>query len=458
MNTRRSRVAGTSLLAMITAIPFAVAIAPGAHAAVANAAVANRVLTVTASNQATSVTLLHSGANTVVREPGVADRRFATAGIDRVRFIGGSGSDNFDARGLGKPVMATGGIGNDTLYGGNADDTLVGGVGNDVLVGGLGDDTVVSIDDATADRIDSGSGRDTLWIDRAGNQTDATGTVSNSDVVHRITGFSNGADLTLDGDLIANPSLVSGPALAVGAVYRPVVGPLFSTNGPQGTDIRQGSMSNCKVVSALSGVAHNTPGGYAAPIRTNMADFGDGTYGVHLDNSYYRVDNRLVFRSDGVRVSANAGAQGSLWVPIAEKAISLHRGDGYERQASYGSQEVFDMFGSQSVGNPKVGNFARSANDLANKLYTKWDAYENVTMTLNAARTVNSVHAYTLWSVRKNDAGQVTEIKFRNPQGVDGAFNYAPDGDSNDGIVTLSAQRLWQDTNLGRVNWGSRIN
>lgn len=451
-NRSRSRkLAGCAALAVAATVPISLAMAPTAQAAVSGASVINRVLTITANNAATSVRILTSGPNTVVRETGVADRSFVSSSFDRVVFTGGSAADTFDARSYGKVVLAAGRGGNDTLYGGNMDDTLVGGAGADYLVGGSGDDTLVSIDGAYTDRNNSGTGTDYLWIDRSGNSADNAGTVGATDTVQRVAGFANGADRSLDGDQ------TNGPAIPADWSYQRVPGPLFSTAGPKGRDIFQGRISDCKVVSALSAVAHDTVSGYAGPIRRNMADFGDGTFGVKLDDTYYRIDNRLPFNAADDRVGAGNGPQGSLWVAIAEKTIALHDSGQFTGLSSTSAATIFRAFGSASTGTPLIGDFAENATDLANKLWRKWNAYENVTMTLNNASTVNGVHAYTLWTVRRDAAGNVTEIQFRNPHGTDGSTGYADDGNPDDGIVTLSAARLWLDRNAGRVNWGARI-
>ena len=109
--------------------------------------------------------------------------------------------------------------------------------------------------------------------------------VAADDFDNRVAAFANGADRTLNGDDIFDPTAPVG-AWYVDQPNRP----LFATSGPSGSDIFQGPISDCKVVSSLSAIAHNTPGGDAFPIRRAMADFGDGTFGVRLNGRFYRVD------------------------------------------------------------------------------------------------------------------------------------------------------------------------
>lgn len=457
--SKRSAIALGTVGGIIAA--SAVALAAPTHAAVSVVSVDDAVLNVSMDNQSTTVRIFNSGNSTIIRQSGRPDVTVPTAGFNSVRVTGGNGNDEVDATGFSKPVLAIGNGGNDRLVGGNSSDTLVGGVGTDTLIGGGGDDTLVAIDGQFADVVEGGSGKDYLWYDAVGGNADTTRGVTAADTGNPIRSFANGADLSLNGDNTADPSLSSGAALLPGANYRRVTGPLFSSLGPKGTDVDQGGISDCKVVSALSSVAQATISGYAGPVRSRMADFGDGTFGVKLDNSYYRIDNELVFNAGGRRISAGNGAQGSLWVAIAEKAIALHDSGRFERLASTAPANVYRFFGSTTSASPKINEFASSATDLANKLWQRWNRYERVTMTLNQASTVNGVHAYTLWNVRRNAAGQVTQIQFRNPQATDGNVNYpvagTPDANPGDGFVTLSAARLWTDAALGRVNWGSPV-
>ncbi len=62
----------------------------------------------------------------------------------------------------------------DTLIGAQGNDTLNGGAGNDVLLGGAGDDVIV-FDAADVQRVDGGSGNDTLAITGTGVTFDLTG-------------------------------------------------------------------------------------------------------------------------------------------------------------------------------------------------------------------------------------------------------------------------------------------
>lgn len=77
-------------------------------------------------------------------------------------------------------------------------------------------------------------------------------------------------------------------------------------------------------------------------------------------------------------------------------------------------------------------------------------------------------HAYTLWQVNRNAAGQVTTIVIRNPWGVDGGTTNGgravayQDANPNDGLITLTPAQLMVTTPGFRNNgcylwWGSQI-
>ena len=105
------------------------------------------------------------------------DRLRGEAGDDII-YIGSDGAE------------ASGGIGNDIIYGGDARDTIVGDEGNDTLYGGGGNDGLTGgdgddyIDGGTgADYMSGGDGSDTYVIDDAGDgiyETDGNNTVLSS--------------------------------------------------------------------------------------------------------------------------------------------------------------------------------------------------------------------------------------------------------------------------------------
>ena len=214
-------------------------------------------------------------------------------GSDTLEVYGKSSSELFG--GTGNDTLV-GGAGVDYLHGGNGDDILNGGGGNDVLWGDAGDDgigggdendrlyggaadsmfgragndTLVSIDGDATDNLFGNGGIDSFWIDEkdwffgvAKDQVQDAwlGEMGN---VHSVRQFENGADKTLDGDDLIDPTDAS---------YLKDFSrlPLFASAGPTPDDIRQGDVGDCWLLAALGAVAQSNP----RAIRETVVDLGD---------------------------------------------------------------------------------------------------------------------------------------------------------------------------------------
>jgi hypothetical protein len=370
-------------------------------------------------------------------------------------FVGGYGNDTLV--GYGGNDQMWGEAGNDNLRGMNGDDYLVGGDNNDVLNGGNGadrmwggngDDVLIAIDNATTDTAQGDAGRDALWVDSSlfGLVRDATPGLEAIDRLQAVGGFANGADRTLNGDNIADPTAMAG------TVYKRFSGPLFSSSGPRLSDIDQGSIGDCWLLAGLGAIALDSP----HAIRQNVVDFGDGTYGVRLGNSFYRVDGDLPASSLASTnpAYANLGAQGSLWVAIAEKAYAHYRtgANTYASLEGGWSVEVNRAFGAPSTTDRSIGSFG-NATALGNAMYNAWLGYNAVTIGFTGipagTQGLIDYHMYTVVSFTRNAAGDVTHVTLRNPWAWDGV-NF--DSNPNDALVTITVNTLFSC--VGRVNWG----
>jgi hypothetical protein len=443
-----------------------------AKAAYQNATLANGLLTITSTPTASMINLKVNGANLAIEEipslndPAVIRASFPLASVRRIKYIGGAGIDIFTAANLNIPILALGNDGNDILSGGNKNDVLIGGKGTDSMLGRGGDDILVGIDGALGDNLVGDVGKDAFWMDFIGGNRDQNDRQAD-DYMHDVARFANGADLTLDGDNIADPALntqfTSGWAYAN---HRDK--PLFPSNGPSLSDIRQRLSSDCKVVATIAGLANNTVSGSAWPVRRALADFGDGTFGVRLGNNFYRVDGDLPMNGGNFGSSA-PGAENCIWPAIIEKALCYHlpRTPGvfqWQDLFSIAPHDILLAFGAQEASSPLIGERYSSAQDLANKLFSSFNNYENVVFTLALSSTVGGVHAYTLTGVTRNASGAVTAITFYNPWGnSDGngrnanGTQWYTDANPNDARVTFTPAQLWQDANIGRATVGSRI-
>ena len=377
-----------------------------------------------------------SGNDDLMGESG-NDRLEGAAGNDRQ--WGGSGHD-----------VLLGGDGNDQLIGDAGDDRLNGQAGVDKLWGGSGNDVLISIDAAFNEYVDSGSGADVMWVDRVGSSRDSVYASSSSDMVQEVASFRNGADRTLNGDRIADPTVKSGQT------YRSFANvPLFGKDGPQMNDVVQGGLGDCYALAGFGAIARDNP----HAIRQNVVDFDDGTYGVRLGNSFYRVDNDLPVNSSTSAQPAYAGLgpQNSMWVAVLEKAFAHYR----RGQNSYASieggwaVEINRAFRSPSAGEKSIRSYG-NATALANDIAARAAGNQAVTIgfTGNGKKAVAGGaplimdHQYTVASIVRNSAGVITRIILRNPWGTDGAGN---DG-ANDGLVSVTPAQLYAQS--GAVNWG----
>lgn len=397
-------------------------------------------------------------------------------GSDADLIRGHNGGDTID--GGGGDDMLLGGAGYDTVRGGPGRDVVNGGVDIDTLFGGDGDDWLVAIDDFAFDALTGDAGRDVFWRDLGQNNSDIVTDLGAIDVDQGVRGFANpGADRTLDGDSIPGPAYAAGLASASFADK-----PLFSAFGPRGTDINQGVVSDCKVVSALAALSRNNAADNGWAIRRALVDFGDGTYGLRLGANHYRVDSVLPLApgSQTVPNYASLGADDSIWVSIAEKGIALadQRTPGaptYADLSSTGADEVFAFFGSAQTGVPFLRSVANAqppivgypsaaalGADIVRRFRTPNQQYLTISLSDSPSGRLGTRfvvgHAYTVWSLNLDAAGALQSLVLRNPWGSDiGNFSVSY-GDANpgDGLVTITLAELF--SSVGRLNWGTRVN
>lgn len=466
------------------------------------------MLVVPVNSTSTSVELRSSGTSVEVKDV-FANRSwtYSSSRVSKVEFQGGSGNDRFVNYMSSMPIRAFGGAGNDYLEGYNGADVFVGGTGNDTLVGyggndqmwggdgndvllggpgnddlmgdagndhlngqadidrfwgGSGDDVLIAIDGLTSEFLQSDTGSDVLWVDRNGSSTDAMAGNTSWDKVQIVASFANGADRTLNNDRITDPDsrITDGQGNVFGVATKTFSNnPLFAASGPSVNDIRQGACGDCYFLAGLGAIAQDNP----QTLRQNIVDFNDGTYGVRMGNSFYRVDNDLPVNStNSMSLSyAQLGRENSLWVAIAEKAFAHYR----TGAASYASIEggwaieANRAFGSQSAGERAFNAFS-SAAAMGMEIYSRWINDEAVTVGFSGDKkkeASNSTplilgHMYTVTRVIRNAAGFVTSIELRNPWGIDGGT--VTSGNADDGLVLVTPDQLWGLRSIGRINWG----
>lgn len=387
-----------------------------------------------------------SGNDRFVNNTAFSSRAFGNHGNDYLQ--GGSAADYFEG-GFGDDILLGMG-GNDQLHGQEDDDRLNGREGNDTLSGGSGNDVLISIDGTVADTIHSGTGWDTIWIDQLPSTRDSVSDSTSQDFVQYVTSFANAADKSLNGDRIGDPSAKAGQTYKTFSNR-----PLFASSGPNPDDINQGYLGDCYYLAGLAAIADDSP----QTLRNFIVDFDDGTYGVRLGNKFYRVDNDLPVHNQSSTSPAYAGfgAEGSLWVAVAEKAFAHYRygSNSYASIEGGWGVEANLAFGATSTGNFDFRTYA-SAADLAGQIYTQWSANNSVTIGFLSVRTSAGAtaplimsHMYTVMSVNRDLQGAVTSLVLRNPWGIDGTGN---DGNTQDGLVTVTPDQIYGI--YGRINWG----
>lgn len=382
-------------------------------------------------------------------------------GVDTI--FGGDGND-----------VLRGGTGNDTIHGDNGndrlfgdndrdqlfgdagDDWLNGGQGNDTLDGGPQDDILVSVDNATTDTLFGRLGFDSFWIDQnwgaADDVRDETGNEFDTNF-HQVTTFANGADRTLNGDAIADPSTQANGSIFPYANFRN--NSLFAEGGPVITDIRQGLLGDCWMLSSLGAALTVTPN----VIRQTVVDFGDGTYGVQLDNRIYRVDADLPLVNgmlpDRTLAFADISTNGSIWVPIIEKAWATHRSNAYS--SIEGSTAYFGMgtIGGQDRHIYMVSDGSLVLGNLQNNV--GWKGVLNTKNSINNVSILLNDHGYVITDVNiANDTVTVynphgiDNIPLRNADGtpqLDGHGNpiAGPAQGDDDGFITLTVAQFCSD-------------
>lgn len=487
------------------------------------------MLVVKTDNNATSVTVSQSNSQVKITEVGTnRSWVYSTSQVTSVEFQGGNGNDRFVNYIANMSIRAFGGYGNDYLEGyngadymdgGYGDDTLVGyggndqlvgrdgndiirgGAGNDMMWGGIGNDTIlgedgddqlmgdqgndhlnggagldklwggdgndmlIAIDNGTSDIVQSDAGSDVIWVDLNSSTTDRMAGNTTADIVQKVAFFTNGADQTLNGDRITDPNgrVVDDKGNVYGTSSRTFSNiPLFSTGGPSVNDIYQGAVGDCYFLAGLGAIAMDSP----RAIVANIVDFNDGTYGVRLGNSFYRVDNDLPTNSTGDTIPAFAqlgrgGATNYMWVAVAEKAFAHYRtgANSYASISGGWSVEVNRAFRTAAAGDKSFTAYT-SAAALANEIYNRWNTYGAVTVGFagDAKKAASNTtplilgHMYTVTSVTRNSSGVVTSITMRNPWGYDGGT--VTTGDAFDGYIMVTPAQLWGFRDIGRVNWG----
>jgi Calpain family cysteine protease/Bacterial Ig-like domain (group 2) len=164
-----------------------------------------------------------------------------------------------------------------------------------------------------------------------------------------------GSSITILHDLVDKWFLgTDHPAVTgTGITYQTVAGSLF-VNGPSYTDMFQGELGDCYLISSLGALAKSNP----SVIDNMIIPNGDNTWTVRFYESdgvpdYVTVDRALPTEY-GYLVYADMGSlatnsQNELWIPLVEKAYAQWNETGQE-----GREDGTNSYGSIESGNPGV--------------------------------------------------------------------------------------------------------
>jgi hypothetical protein len=123
-----------------------------------------------------------------------------------------------------------------------------------------------------------------------------------------------------------------------GSAYQLATGPLFGPTGPQYTDIAQGGLGDCGLVSTFAEVAFRRPDIITSMFIVN----GDSTYTVRFYQGtaarYVTVDSQL---PGGYASFAN-----ELWVALAEKAYAQINEEGWLDSSANGQNAYSAIAGT----------------------------------------------------------------------------------------------------------------
>jgi hypothetical protein len=212
--------------------------------------------------------------------------------------------------------------------------------------------------------------------------------------------------------------------------------PLFGANGPTVSDINQGYLGDCYLLSTLSSVVKTDP----ALIKKDIVADGNDIYTVTFGagkGTQININADLPVWPDGQLAYAQLGNDNSLWVALYEKAyVQYHnaKADSYATINGGWMSDAFTALGLKS----QTSVTATSATNLITTLAKDLKAGDFTTFgtqnSLPGSSPLIAGHAYEVDAVTTDSTGTPVSITLRNPWG---------NGVANDGFVTITAQEAF---------------
>lgn len=307
----------------------------------------------------------------VVTNGSTVQQSFVTTSVNSISFNAGAGNDRLMNL-TGKPLVADGGSGNDSLVGGSGndtlygigdDDTLVGGGGNDLLRGGSGNDS-----------LDGGVGNDTLLGEgssfdtlRGGLGNDSLdGGIGTSDLLSEVgdvnftlsastlTGLGTDTLLNLEGALLVGGASANRLDTTSATIPVTLTGGLGNDTLVGGTKldtlVESGDISFRLTNTQLTGFGTDTLSGLDAAVLTggasgNLIDASGFSKPVTLSGS--DGNDTLIGGSATDRIE---GGNGDDRITGGTGANTLFGGDGTDRVVETSNAAVFTVSNSTVVG------------------------------------------------------------------------------------------------------------
>ncbi len=184
------------------------------------------------------------------------------------------------------------------------------------------------------------------------------------------------------------PGVAPGPGQSDDTTtsYKAYSLPLFTSAGPQMTDVNQGQVGDCWFLAALGETAMLDP----SQIESMITEHGNGTYAVRFEVNgradYVTVNDQLSAYGGGIEQYNGskmefANSTTSLWVPLVEKALAqlseqpnvltgmqYNGGDDQYYQLNSGADEGISLITGQSSSSYYLGD--ESASGLTSLLGT----------------------------------------------------------------------------------------
>lgn len=362
-----------------------------------------------------------------------------TDAVSGVVVYGFGGSDVLRADySVNVPTWIYGGAGNDQIFDA--------GSARGVLSGGEGDDLLVAVGGG-ADQLTGDDGLDSFWYDAADSVSDASPAESAAKTMHRIAQFYQPYTSTTTSPSyvsleIAGQNLIDPTLGAYASGYASFASSPLWVDGPEYSDIRQGSLGDCYYLASLAALADTDP----EILRQMIAPMGDGTFAMRFYNGaqeiYLRVDADLPVSSGRNLSYARLSPEGESWVALAEKAYAYYR----YGENSYPSIEGGWMHTVNAQITGATSTFFWMTSGTAQQMYdflsSQLAAGHAVTLgsNSNAASPIVGGHAYEVRSAQSS--GTSYTVTIYNPWGVDGR---SWDSNSGDGLLVVPLNTVYQN-------------